>query len=128
MALELAAGSVVVSLDDLEERLLGLFDELGVHTSEFCKLRDHLYQDPALAPAQVVVLKRELGELRERYRAFRKETLRRDRKVRATTEAVARDILERLMLDDRMLAKLDELLALCAIAVEARASILGHSD
>jgi hypothetical protein len=128
MALELAAGSVVVSLDDLEERLLGLFDELGVHTSEFRKLRDHLYQDPALAPAQVVVLKRELGELRERYRAFRKETLRRDRKVRATTEAVARDILERLMLDDRMLAKLDELLALCAIAVEARASILGHSD
>jgi hypothetical protein len=119
-----------VSLDGADEPLLEeLPRRYGLRTPRCDYLWANFYGDPCLTTVEeVCALRDELLMLRMAHAHAQGDLLARARKVFARDEMVRARILERLLQDDPVLRKCDEMVALCHEAIAAGVGLACSSD
>jgi hypothetical protein len=117
-----------VAIQGEDEALFQLLRLLGVDCPVCSRIWDQFYADPVVTAAEVEQFRNEISKLRDGHAERRRQSVQRERKVRAKDPVVLRSILDQLILDDPLLWKLDQILALCDEAFSAGAALTGSSD
>ena len=114
--------------DDGEHIVSTLPGRLAVKAPVCDRIWDRFYASPYLDAVGVTMWRAERVALHEAWTRERRSDLVRDRKIRATEPGVLDQILARMLEADRTRVVLDELIAVCDDAINARDGLRFISD
>lgn len=125
----IGADKHVIIGDDDQQIFSELPRKYGLSTPVIDELWARFYADPRLSSSlQVAQLRAEIDAVRSAHLNQRREAVARQRKIRAQDPAVVALIADKLLVEEPVLSKCDEIIALCATAMAKNEGLRCSSD